>query len=54
MSLRQHLLSVANWVLFFLRTSTSFSRAIAVALAGEPGGTPGLVKMEDPWFRDEL
>jgi len=46
-TLRQHLLSVANWVLFFLRTSSSFSLAISIALAGDPGGTPGPVEMED-------
>jgi len=46
-TLRQHLLSVANWVLFFLRTP-SFFRAISIALAGNPGGTPGPVEVEDP------
>jgi len=51
-TLRQHLLSVANWVLFFLRTSPSFSRAISVALAGDPVGPPGPVAREDPWLQD--
>jgi hypothetical protein len=47
-TLHQHLLNVANWVLFFLRIPSSFSRATSVALAGDPGGTPGPVAREDP------
>jgi len=46
-SLRQHLLSVANWVLFFLRTPSSFFLAISIALVGNPSGTLGPVEMED-------
>jgi len=48
-TLRYHLLGVANWMLFRLRTS----RATSVALAGEPGGTPGPVEVEDPRIVDE-
>lgn len=48
-TLRYHLLGVANWVLFLLRTS----RATSVALAGQPGGTPGPVEVEDPRIADE-
>jgi hypothetical protein len=44
-TLRNHLIGVANWVLFWLRTRP----ATSVALAGKPGGTPGPVEMEDPW-----
>jgi len=47
-TLRQHLLNVTNWVLFFLRTPSSFSLAISVVLVGNPGGTPGPGAMEDP------
>jgi len=37
-----------NWVLFFLRTVSSFSLAISIALVGNPVGTPGPGAMEDP------
>jgi len=46
-TLQQHLLNVANWVLYSLRTPSSFSLAISVALVGNPGGTPGPVEVED-------
>jgi len=52
-TLRNHLLGVANWVLYLGRMQTSSSRATAVALVGESGGIPGPVEMEDPWDEDE-
>ena len=48
-SLRYHLLSVANWVLFLFRAPYTTS----VALAGKSGGTPGPVEVEDPRIEDE-
>jgi len=46
-TIRQHLLGIATWLLFFLRTPSSFFPAISVALVGNPGGTPGPVEIED-------
>ncbi|MFQ5818367.1 MAG: hypothetical protein ACE5I5_00010 [Candidatus Heimdallarchaeota archaeon] len=51
-TLRYHLLGVANWVLFLLRTRASTLLAASPALAGHPGGTPGPVEMEDPQTTD--
>ena len=48
-TLRNHLIGVANWVLFLLRTPA----ATSVVFAGEPGGTPGPVEVEDPQAPDE-
>ena len=47
-SLSFHLLGVANWVLFLLRTRTSASSLASAPLVGQPGATPGPVEMEDP------
>ena len=52
-SLGNHLISVANWILFLLRTHASTSLPVSAALAGQPGATPGPVEMEDPWDTDE-
>jgi hypothetical protein len=46
-TLRYHLLGVANWVLFLLRTRSHEPLAVSAALTGEPGETPGPVEMED-------
>jgi len=51
-TLRRHLVSVANWVLFLLRTRIS-SQTASAALAGKPGVTPGPVEMEDPLTNDD-
>jgi len=48
-TLRNHLIGVANWVLFLLRTHA----ATSVALAGKSGATPDPVEMEDPRDQDE-
>jgi len=52
-TLRQHLLRVANWTLFALRTSAPSSFSASVELIGKPGGTPGPVEVEDPWLNNE-
>ncbi len=51
--LRQHLIEVANWTLFRLRTHHSTPSPVSAALAGEPGVTPGPVEMDDPRNEDE-
>jgi hypothetical protein len=48
-TLRTHLLGVANWVLFILRTRS----AASAPLAGKSGATPGPVEMEDTRDNDE-
>ena len=52
-TLRNHLIGVANWTLFLLRTRVSTSPSASAALTGQPGATPGPVEMEDPRDRDE-
>ena len=52
-TLRNHLIGVANWILFLLRTRVSASPSASAPLAGQPGGTPGPVEMEDPGATDE-
>ncbi|MFQ5821956.1 MAG: hypothetical protein ACE5I5_18360 [Candidatus Heimdallarchaeota archaeon] len=52
-TLRNHLIGVANWVLFLLRTRVSTPPSASAALTGQPGATPGPVEMEDPRDRDE-
>ena len=52
-SLRSHLIGVANWVLFLLRTRASASLHVSASLVGKPGGTPGPVEVEDPRVADE-
>ena len=53
-TLRNHLIGVANWMLFLLRTRPiTHSSAAAAVLAGHPGVTPGPVEMEDPRDTDE-
>ena len=47
-TLRHHMIGVANWTLFWLRTRSIHLSAASVALVGEPGATPGPVEMEDP------
>ena len=48
-TLGHHLIGVANWVLFWLRTRV----ATSVALAGKLGATPSPVEVEDPPIIDE-
>ncbi|MFQ6126706.1 MAG: hypothetical protein ACE5R6_19180 [Candidatus Heimdallarchaeota archaeon] len=45
---REHLLGIANWVLFLLQTRASGSLPSSAALTGQPGGTPGPVAGDDP------
>jgi len=52
-TLRNHLIGVANWVLFLLRTRTSVSLHALASLMGQSGGTPGPVAVEDPRVADE-
>ncbi|MFQ5820388.1 MAG: hypothetical protein ACE5I5_10410 [Candidatus Heimdallarchaeota archaeon] len=52
-SLRNHLIGVANWVLFLVRTRASTPLPASAALVGQPGGTPGPVAGEDPRVADE-
>jgi len=51
---RNHLLSIANWVLFLLHSrAVSKSSVASAALAGQPGGTPGPVAGDDPRALEE-
>ena len=52
-TLRHHLIGVANWVLFLVRTRVSASLHSSASLVGQPGGTPGPVEVEDPQAPDE-
>lgn len=52
-SLRNHLIGVANWALFLLRTRVPPPPSASAALAGQPGVTPGPVEMDDPRAPDE-
>jgi len=58
-TLRAHLIGVANWVLFLVRTRTAASLSTSAVLAGEPGGPPGPVAgddhrpLEEPSLRGE-
>ncbi|MFQ6124070.1 MAG: hypothetical protein ACE5R6_05615 [Candidatus Heimdallarchaeota archaeon] len=47
-SLRNHLIGVANWVLFLMRTRAPACLHASAALVGQPGGTLGPVEVEDP------
>ena len=52
-SLCSHLIGVANWALFLVRTRASASLHASASLVGQPGGTPGPVEVEDPRIVDE-
>lgn len=52
-SLRNHLISTANWTLFLLRTRPFPPSSASAPLAGQPGGIPGPVETEDPRATNE-
>jgi len=52
-TLRNHLIGVANWVLFLVRTRAAPPLPASATLVGQPGGTPGPVAVEDPLVADE-
>ena len=52
-SLCSHLIGVANWALFLVRTRASASLHASASLVGQPGGTPGPVEVEDHRVADE-
>jgi len=52
-TLRNHLIGVANWVLFLVRTRASASLHASASLVGQLGGTPGPVEVEDPRVANE-
>ncbi|MFX0198257.1 MAG: hypothetical protein ACFFCW_19230 [Candidatus Hodarchaeota archaeon] len=52
-TLRNHLIGVANWVLFLVQTCAPTPLHASAALVGQPGGTPGPVAVKDPRVVDE-
>lgn len=48
-TLRNHLIGVANWILFLAQIHTSPQSIASASLAGQLGAIPGPVEMEDSW-----